>query len=231
MVQIICLVAISWLLIWLFEKGNLSVLGLRPTKSRLTYAAILFIVTAICCSSGFFLRMYFGKEQFGLNPNLDSTLILNGTWQQIKSVLFEELICRGVGLYILIKILGPKWAIFISAMVFGLLHLKNVGDFTDIKQVLLVFFIPFAFGLVLAYSYARSFSLWLPIAMHLGWNLVQNFIFPGGNKEYTLFISTVQPLVTVSYFVFYLVYLFPKVAAIGIDFLIVKGHKQLEIVK
>jgi uncharacterized protein len=231
MVEIIGLLAISWILIWLFEKGNLSVLGLRPTKSRLKYFAILFITTAICCSTGVLMRIYFGKEQFVLNPNLNISFTLTGIWLTIKSVLFEELFSRGVLLYILIKKLGQKWAILISAIIFGALHWNNMGVLGDIKQMAIVFFWPFAFGLLFAYSYAKSFSLYLPIAMHFGWNLTQNFIFPERLSGNTLFISVLQPTVTVSYFVYYTMFLFPKISAIVIDYLIVKRHRQIEPTK
>ncbi len=93
MAEIIGLIAISWLLIWLFEKGNLSVLGLRPTKRKLKISAILFIITAICSSTAFFMRIYFSKEQFSLNPQLNISLVLTGIWVNFKSVLFEELLC------------------------------------------------------------------------------------------------------------------------------------------
>lgn len=225
MVEIIGLLAISWILIWLFEKGNLSVLGLRPTKSRLKYSAILFFTTAICCSTGFLMRMYFGKEQFVLNPKLNSALIFTGIWLTIKSVLFEELLCRGVILYILIKRLGQKWAIPISAIVFGALHWNNMGIMGNIQQMAVTFFWPFAFGLLFAYAYAKSFSLYLPIAMHFGWNLVQNFIFPENLLGNTMFVSALQPIVTVSYFVYFTMFLFPKISAIVIDYLIVKKHE------
>ena len=101
--ELLIVIVISWILIWSFEKGNLSILGLSPTISRLKYAAILFVVTASCCSTGFFMRMYFSYEEFGLNPKTSVLFVLTGIWMTLKSVLFEELLCRGVGLYILIK--------------------------------------------------------------------------------------------------------------------------------
>ena len=228
MLQLVGLLAISWLLIWLFEKGNLSVLGLTPTKDRLKYFTILFLVTAVCCSSGFFLRMYFAKEEFGLNPRTSIPFILTGIWVTLKSVLFEELLCRGVGLYILIKKIGPRWAIIISAIIFGLLHWLNGGVFGNGLQMLIVFAYTFTFGLVLAYAFAKSFSLYLPIAMHFGWNFTQNFIFPERLSENTLFISVLQPIVTVSYFVYFTILLFPKISAILIDWLIIKRHRQIK---
>lgn len=228
MLQLIGLLAISCLLIWLFEKGNLSVLGLRPTKDRLKYFFILFIVTAACCSAGFFLRMYFAKEEFGLNSKATVPFILTGIWITLKSVLFEELLCRGVGLYILVKKIGKKWAIIISAIIFGLLHWLNAGVWGNGSQMLIVFAYTFAFGLVFAYGYAKSFSLYLPIAMHFGWNLTQNFIFPESPGDNTLFVIVSQPMITVSYFVYFSILLFPKISAIVIDWLIIKRHRQIE---
>ena len=227
MVEIIVLLAASWLLIWLFEKGNLSVLGLRPTNSRLKYSAILFSVTALSCSTGFLMRMLFVKEQFALNPNLSASLIVSGIWSVLKSVLFEELICRGALLYILIKKIGQKWAILISAIIFGALHWNNTGFFGDIKQMAIIFFWPFVFGLLFAYAYAKSGSLYLPVAMHFGWNLTQNFIFPENMSGDTLIISALQPIVTASYFVFFTMLLFPKISAIVIDYLVIKKYRQM----
>ena len=231
MVEIIGLLAISWLLIWLFEKGNLSVLGLSPTKSRLTYFVILFIVTALCCSTGFLMRMLFAKEQFVLNPNLNATLIVIGAWSVLKSVLFEELLSRGILLYILIKKIGQKWAILISAIIFGALHWNNMETLGDIRQMAIIFFWPFIFGLLFAYAYAKSFSLYFPIAIHFGWNLSQNFIFPERLSENTLFVSALQPIVTVSYFVFFTMLLLPKISAIVIDYLIINRYPKIEQIK
>lgn len=228
MLQLIGLLAISWLLIRVFEKGNLSVLGLTPTKDRLKYFTILFVITAVCCSTGFFFRMYFAKEEFGLNSKTSILFILTGIWVTLKSILFEELLCRGVGLYILIKKIGQRWAIIFSAIIFGLLHWLNAGVFGNGLQMLTVFAYTFIFGLVLAYAFAKSFSLYLPIAMHFGWNLTQNFIFPERLLDNTLFVSVLQPIVTVSYFVYFTILLFPKISAIVVDYLIIKKHKQIE---
>lgn len=228
MLQLIGLLAISWFIIWLFEKGNLSVLGLTPTKDRLKYSAILFLATAACCSTGFLLKMYFAKEEFGLNPTMSISFILKGIWVNLKSVLFEELLCRGAGLYVLIKIIGQRWAIIISAIIFGILHWFNSGVLGNGIQMIIVFTYTCTFGLVLAYSFAKSFSLYLPIAMHLGWNLTQNFIFPDKLLNTTIFVSVEQPIVTVSYVVLFTMLLFPKLSAILVDYLIVKQYKRME---
>jgi len=232
MLQLIGLLAISWLIVWLFDKQNLSVLGLMPTKGRLKLCFYLFIVTALCCSTAFFLKMYFAKEQYTINQKLTTSLIFSELWNNIRGVLTEELLCRGVVLYILIKKSGSKWAIIISSVIFGLLHWLNNGVFGNVIQMSIVFTFTFGMGLLLAYSYAKTFSILIPFSIHLGWNLTQNFIFPdkpGGNNLFIL--AAPPPIVTVSYFIFFIMLLFPKFSAIGFDYLIVKRQKQIEIPK
>lgn len=229
MLQIIGLLAISWLLVWLFDKHNLSVLGLMPTKDRLKLCFYLFIVTAICCSTAFVLKMYFAQEQYIINSKLTMFLIYSELWDNIRSVLTEELLCRGVLLYILIKKLGSKWAIIISSIIFALLHWLNNGVFGNTIQMSIVFLFTFCMGLLLAFSYAKTFSILIPFAIHLGWNLTQNFIFPDKPEGNHLFIlATPPPMVTVSYFDFFVMLLFPKISAIGLAYLIVRKQKQIE---
>ena len=93
----------------------------------------------------------------------------------------------------------------------------------------IVFAFTFAMGLLLAYSYSKTFSILIPFAIHLGWNLTQNFVFPDRPEGNHFFIlAATPPLVTVSYFVFFIMLLFPKISAIGLDYLIVKREKQVE---
>ena len=232
MIQIIGLLAISWLIVWLLERKNLSVLGLTPNKERLKLIFILFIVTAICCATTFLLKMYFAKEQYILNPKLTANLFFAGVWETLRGVLTEELLCRGVLLYILIIKIGAKWAIFISSVVFGLLHWLNNGIFGNIIQMTVIFAFTVGMGLLLAYSYAKTYSILIPTAIHFGWNLTQNFIFPERPEGNHIFVlAGTPPIVTVSYFVFFLLLLFPKVSAIGLDYLILKKQKQIELQK
>src|SRR5688500_1014765 len=103
MLGIIVQLAISWLIVWLYEKNDLRVLGFFPTKARLLDFLLFFLITAVCCSTGFLLKMYFGGLRWELNPKLTIGLFLEGIRWNMVSVLFEELIFRGVFLYILIK--------------------------------------------------------------------------------------------------------------------------------
>lgn len=227
MLQIIGLLAISWLIAWLFKRNNLSVLGLAPNKERLKLIFILFTVTAVCCSTTYLMKTYFAKEQYTINPKLTANIIFSGIWETLRGVLTEELICRGVLLYILIKKIGAKWAIVITSVVFGLLHWINNGLWGNLIQMSIIFAFTFGMGILLAYSYARTFSMLIPTAIHFGWNLTQNFIFPDRPEGDHIFIlAGPPPIVTVSYFIFFFLLLFPKVSALGLDYLIIKKQKQ-----
>ncbi|MEO7394028.1 MAG: CPBP family intramembrane glutamic endopeptidase [Chitinophagaceae bacterium] len=174
--------------------------------------------------------MYFAKEQYTINPKLTISLIFSEIWDNIRGVLTEELICRGAILYILIKKLGSRWAIIISSIIFGFLHWLNNGVFGNVTQMSIVFAFTFVMGLLLAYAYAKTFSILIPFSIHLGWNLTQNFIFPDKPEGNSFFVLAIPPpMVTVSYFVFFVMLLVPKFFAIGLDYLIVRSQKQIEI--
>ncbi len=79
--------------------------------------------------------------------------------------LLEEFAYRGVVMGIVMKYSSKSAAIVISALLFGLMH----GNFRQI---------PFAFvlGLFLAYSYAKTENLWVPIAIHFFNNTFSVFL-------------------------------------------------------
>jgi len=229
MLQLIGLLAISWLLIGIFEKGNLSVLGLTPTKDRIKYFTIFFIASALLSATTFLLKMYFAKEEYIISQSLTAKSILLETWYQFRTVLTEELLCRGALLYILIKKFGQTKAVIISSLIFAVLHWINAGVWGNLKEMIIVFAFTFAMGLLLAYSYARTFSLLIPFAIHFGWNLTQNYIFSEsatGNHIFTL--AAPPPTVTISYLAFLTMLLLPKISVLIVNYLIVKQHKQAE---
>ena len=226
MLGIIVQLAISWLLIWLFEKKDLRVLGLWPTGKRLADFGLFFIVTAICAASASLIRMFIAKETWGLNPAFNFNLLLNGLWYNIKSVLYEELIFRGVLLYIMIKRLGAFKAILISSIAFGIYHWFTFEVLWNVPRMIFIFLITGVMGLVYAYGYAKTFSLYIPIAIHLGWNFTNGFVFSNGKIDHGVFIVTHQPIITVSWVVWFIVMYLPIIMAIVVNFFLIRRHKQ-----
>jgi CAAX protease family protein len=231
MIGIVVQLGISWLIVWLFEKKNLSVLGFYPSKRHLIDFILFFCIAAASCSLGFLMKIYFSGQVWQLNPALSASLILDGIWWNIKSVLFEELIFRGVLLYILIKRLGSLKAIIISAIAFGIYHWFSFGVIGSIVPMIVTFMTTATMGLLLAYGYSKTFSLYVPIAIHFGWNLTQIFIFsqgPIGNG--VLVAANEDSFRTDSYFVFFLVTFLPMLLALGISFWLLKNKPQPQLV-
>lgn len=230
MIGIIVQLVVSWLIVWLYEKGNLSFLGFYPTKRRVSDFVLFLLIAAICCSTGFFFRMYFAKEQWQLNPLLSAGQVLEAIWWNIKSVLFEELIFRGVIFYLLIKKIGSLKAIIVSAIAFGIYHWFSFEVIGNPVQMAIVFVTTGIMGLLYAYGYAKTFSLYIPCAIHLGWNLTQGFIFSQGPTGNGIFVPvSPQPAVTVSYFAYFTILLFPMLSALVINFILLKKRKQVQI--
>lgn len=227
MLGILVQLLVSWLLLWLFEKKGLGVLGFYPTKKRLLGFALLFIITAICCSSDFMMRMLFARQQWQLNPRLTAGLILSGVWWNLKSVLFEEFIFRGALMYILIRKLGPGKAVIISAVSFGIYHWFSHEVIGNPVQMLITFIATGLMGLLYAYAYAKTFSLYFPMAIHLGWNLIRSVIFSETVIGDQLLVQVKPvPEVTVGYFTYFCVVYLPMLSALLINFYILKRKKQ-----
>ncbi len=227
MAGIVVQLAISWLLIWLVEKQQLNVLGFTPTAIRLKQFCLFFLVTALCCASGYFLRIFWGNEKWIINPILNTSLILKSIWWNIKSVLFEELIFRGVLFYILLKRIGTLKAIIISAVAFGIYHWFSHEVIGNPVQMLTTFLITGFMGVVYAYGYAKTFSLYVPCAIHLGWNLTKGFIFSEGVIGNGVFILAKQQTpVTVSYVTYYVIIFFPLLSAMLVNYFLLRHCKQ-----
>jgi len=223
MIGILVQLIISWLIIYFAEKRDLSVLGWMPTRRRLAWSGYCFLLTAFCCAAGFFLRMYFVQEQWMLNPRLSAMDLLNGTWWNIKSVIFEELIFRGVLLYLLIKKFGATWGIVISSIAFGIYHWFSHEVIGNPVQMLITFVTTGLMGAVYAYGYARSRSVLVPSAIHLGWNLTMSVVFSSGNIGDQLFVQVKPvPQVTVSYLVYFCILLLPMASAMVLNFLLLR---------
>lgn len=84
----------------------------------------------------------------------------------------EEILFRGVLFRIVEELTGTWGALAISAGLFGLLHLVNPG-----ATVWGAVAIAIEAGAMLGAAYAATRTLWLPIGLHLGWNVAEAGIF------------------------------------------------------
>lgn len=225
MLQLLALLILNWLLLQLIEKKNLSVLGLIPDRRRLLFFFILLLLTGAMSASTFLWRMYFLGESYVPTPGLTATGIFQGCWYQLRSVATEELMFRGALLYILLSRTGSRTAVLVSSLLFSAAHGLMVGGWNFNMQLILLFTFTFLMGLVLAYACIRSGSLLLPLAIHLGWNLVQNYVFPDGGRDVRLLMTASPPQeVVVSYAAFFSMLFLPKICALLSAWLVIRQY-------
>ena len=101
----------------------------------------------------------------------------------------EELLSRGYWLQNLSEGLNQSLGVLLSSAFFALAHAFNPN------RSWLAFLGLFLSGLFLAYGYLRTKQLWLPIGLHIGWNLFEGTVFGfpvSGQYFYQLVRQTVS---------------------------------------
>lgn len=180
MIGIIIAVIISWALLRLVSKKDLSVLGFAPTKNRIIALAIGMALAIVTCTIYHLMTTATVDNSWILNKAFTSTAALEGCWWTFKSVLTEELIFRGALLYIMIEKMGAKTACVISAVCFGVYHWFSFGALGNPVQMSIVLLVTGFFGYALAIAFAKTKSLYLPVGVHFGWNLANIIVFSNG---------------------------------------------------
>ncbi len=227
MLGIIVQLLLSYALIYFFDSRRLGVLGWQPQRKRLTDFFIFLTVSMGSCATGFVFRILFAHETWILNPAFDIQLFWNGLWWNIKSVMFEELIFRGVLFYLLIKWLGKGYALIISSASFGVYHWFSFEILGNIAAMMQVFITTSIVGCLYAWGFIKSGSLYATIAMHLGWNFVQGFLFSSGSIGNGIWIlAKPSPQITLGYGTYFLIFYLPMLGFIGLNFLLLQYRNK-----
>ena len=108
----------------------------------------------------------------GFNPTFSLTTFLLYSLTWLGAAASEELVFRGYLLQFFESGLGVWLAVVISSVLFGALHVA--AGIITIEQLspTLVFIEATLLGVILAISYVRSRTLWLPIGLHFANNFV-----------------------------------------------------------
>jgi len=127
-------------------------------------AGMLLVLIGGCFAFGYVSMHWTGRQ---VSPGL---LLATGS-VLLLSALNEELVFRGFPLQLLIDGIGEWPEMITMSTLFGALHLSNPNaSFLGILNTILA-------GILLSLAYVRTRSLWMPYAIHAGWNLGLGFIF------------------------------------------------------
>jgi len=136
-----------------------------------------------------FLESYLKSSEWIINEDFSPLHFLEAFWWDFKSVLTEELIFRGVLLYILFRKIGTRKSVLISAIAFGVYHWFSYGVLGNVMDMVLVFLGTGLMGFAWALAFSKTNSIMLAFGLHLGWNFVHNTIFSKGPLGEMLLIS------------------------------------------
>lgn len=177
MIGIFVELLLSWILLKFIERKNLSVLGLLPTPQRmkqLLIGLLLSVPFMVAFSIGVALLVH---NPYHLNPHYSFKDFVNAIGYLFRSVAYENLIFGGALLYILITRAGPRMAVLISAILFGIYHWFSWNAFGHPVQMLIVFLMTGAGGYVFALAFERTRSMYLPFALHFGIDFASMILF------------------------------------------------------
>ena len=187
MIGIVVELAVSWLLLWLTYRKNLSVLGFTPTTRRLLDLSAGLLLAASCCTIYQLLTTSFVNNRWMINKEVTVKSLLPSLKSVFVSVVYEELIFRGALLYIAIKKLDIVKAVILSAACFGVYHWFSFAVVGNPFMMVVTFCMTAIVGLAWAYAFAKTGSVYLPVGLHFGWNLVSQLVFANGNHAHALF--------------------------------------------
>ncbi|WP_211316538.1 CPBP family intramembrane glutamic endopeptidase [Niabella yanshanensis] len=186
-----------------------------------------------CCFVYHILRTLFIDNSWYYNRSYTFKGFLFNSWWVLKSVLFEELIFRGALLFIAIRKLGVQKACLLSAVAFGIYHWFSYNAFSNPDQMAIIFLMTGIFGYVIALAFAKTGSLYLPIGLHLGWNLANIILFSNGPLGHQILVRVndlqLQGLPSLAVFLFQTLAL-PALSMVYLRFF-VKKTKDIRVRK
>ncbi len=172
-------------IIWIFRKfiDNKPFYTLGFLKKDLWKDIILgLFVGFIMIAIGFYILQSFGQIDYKINT-INYTKIVSGLVLFIIVAINEEILFRGYLLNNFMDSVPKYWALLITAVLFGAMHLGNANiDAIGFSNIIIA-------GLFLGISYIYTKSLWFPIALHFSWNFFQGTIFGyavSGNDTYAI---------------------------------------------
>jgi len=181
MLGLLVVILISWLLLWWKGDNPLKALGVHPNRQRLKELLLGMAFMAVIAVINFTWQAYLKQVSYQINPDYQFLDFLRGFYWIVQAVLLEELVFRGVLLYLLIKRIGVVNACLASSVIFGIYHWFSYDVFgSRIILMLYIFLVTGCGGWMFAFAFAKTKSLFAPIGLHLGWNLVTAIVFSSG---------------------------------------------------
>ncbi|MAL17696.1 MAG: CPBP family intramembrane metalloprotease [Balneola sp.] len=172
---------LSCILYYLVEKENLLKVWFTPVSTKLKHFLIGFLTLALLSTISQLFFGYLSGATWFIAPEISLKSIYASALYDLRSVLFEELTFRGIALYFLFRFTKKRQlSLLISAAGFGIYHWFTFGVLGNPIPMIAVFITTGLMGYAFALALEKTNSIVLPIALHLGWNLINNTVFSNG---------------------------------------------------
>ena len=180
----VVVVIAATLVVWLFRKyldrKSLTSLGLRFNRRAFLDIVVGFALSGLMVAIVFVILLHFKFLEIqeiswhsnGISPILEIFLWFLGVGAAVA--WSEELGFRGYILQNLGEGIGIVWAVAVSCILYGLMHMSNPNS-TLLSGVLIA-----VIGYLRIFGWLRTGQLWLSMGMHAGWNFFQGPIFGFG---------------------------------------------------
>lgn len=160
------------LLLWRFlNKGSIKELGFRSSMKDLWFGLVLGALSIIVI---FITLMATGNVTLLNSLSKPHFSIFTVTFLVLYILvgIFEEMFFRGYVMSTMESRGNKKWVIYVaSALIFSIAHGANPNvSLLGLVNIALV-------GLLFAYMFDATKSLWLPIGYHITWNYFQGNVF------------------------------------------------------
>lgn len=164
-VYLVGVVALTWAFCRFADRTSLRSLGLQakgwPAKLAAGWGLgtlLQFLIFALLGIAGWLAAEWADWQPVDLVVSIAAWLVISFN---------EELAFRGYILQRLAQAWGLPAAVVVSSLAFTMVHVLN----PNVQPLAMVSL--FVAGLLLASAYLVSRSLWLPIGLHIGWNMAE----------------------------------------------------------
>ena len=146
----------------------------NPKTEKIGKKTFLFVPFVLAFVSNFVVCLVNNETMF---EHVNYTNIIFGFINMFLVAMVEELVFRHLLLNEFMKNNSKKFtAILYSSLIFGGIHLLNIGGLGDIPYCLLQSVYTFFLGLLFAYSYICLKNIFVPIAMHFLFNFLNDVL-------------------------------------------------------
>ncbi|MEM7762593.1 MAG: CPBP family intramembrane glutamic endopeptidase [Pseudomonadota bacterium] len=162
-------------------REPLTVLGIIPTRRRVIECISGMCFMALVGVINFMWQAHFKDVSYQINPDYQLGQLIGGSFWVLSAVIYEEFLFRGALLYLLIRYFGVVKACLLSSIAFGVYHWFSYELFgSRLILMIYIFLVTGAGGWMFAFAFAKTRSLFAPLGLHLGWNLVAAVVFSSG---------------------------------------------------